>query len=183
MKKYIIMLLLAGGLLAACVNDGTLVSEPTAVMQYQRNPTQARLLALAHAYAEAVNLNLDEGVAHPGLYADYGVALAQLGCPEQANIMFNNEKLFFPHSAPYVDMLKQTLTPAYAADTRTDTSHIDLATLDTIRVTLTADAYIHGVYLPTDARMSDNYFDLLPGQVKAVAIEGDVSGLRWKTVR
>ncbi len=51
------------------------------------------------------------------------------------------------------------------------------------RVTLTADAYIHGVYLPTDARMSDNYFDLLPGQVKAVAIEGDVSGLRWKTVR
>lgn len=139
MKKYIIMLLLAGGLLAACVNDGTLVSEPTAVMQYQRNPTQARLLALAHAYAEAVNLNLDEGVAHPGLYADYGVALAQLGCPEQANIMFNNEKLFFPHSAPYVDMLKQTLTPAYAADTRTDTSHIDLATLDTIRVTLTAE--------------------------------------------
>ena len=139
MKKYIIMLLLAGGLFAACVNDGTLVSEPTAVMQYQRNPTQARLLALAHAYAEAVNLNLDEGVAHPGLYADYGVALAQLGCPEQANIMFNNEKMFFPHSAPYVDMLKQTFAPAYAADGRTDTSHIDLSTLDTIRVTLTAE--------------------------------------------
>ena len=125
--------------MTSCVNDGTLVSEPTAMMQYQRNPTQARLLALAHTYAEAVNLNLDEGVAHPGLYADYGVALAQLGCLEQANIIFNNEKFLFPHSALYVDMLKQTFTPAYAADTRTDTSHIDLTSLDTIRVTLTPD--------------------------------------------
>ena len=71
--------------------------------------------------------------------ADYGVALARLGCTEQANVMFNNEKFLFPNSTLYVDMLKQTLTPSQSADNHIDTSMIDLHTLDTIHVTLTPE--------------------------------------------
>ena len=50
-------------------------------------------------------------------------------------------------------------------------------------VTLTADAFIHGVHAAQSSRMSDNYFDLLPGQVKKVTIEGAKECPQWHTVR
>lgn len=125
--------------MAACVSDGPLVGEPAALMHYRQHPTESKLLALARSYAEAVNTHLDNRTMRPGLYADYGVALARLGCKEAANTMFNNEAMLFPASAPYIIVLKQTLVPELAAVGTPDTSHIAIATLDTIRVAFTAE--------------------------------------------
>ena len=133
------ILLLGSCLLAGCYNQGQLVLNSAPLAQYQFKPTEARLLETAKAYADAINHNLEQHAIHPGLYADYGVALAKLGCRQQAHTMFNNEKAFFPNSAPYVDYLIRTLTPQYAADKHIDTSHIDLKSLDTIHITLTAE--------------------------------------------
>ena len=125
--------------LAACINQGTMVDVPSTLMSYQHKPTEAKLLAVAKAYAEAINRNLKDQTPYPGQYADYGIALARLGCLEQANIMFNNEKMLFPNSSPYVDQLKQSLTPNQRGDNRVDTSAIDLRTLDTITVHYTPE--------------------------------------------
>ena len=139
MKKVIITLLLPCCMLAACYNEGRLVVNPAPLALYQFKPTEARMLETAKAYAEAINQNLKQGAIHPGLYADYGVALARLGCLEQANTMFNNEKAFFPNSTTYVDYLISTFTPNQASDKHIDTTKIDLKTLDTIRITLTPE--------------------------------------------
>ena len=139
MRKAIFTMLMTCCLLTACYNEGRLVVNPAPLAQYQFKPTEARLLETAKAYAEAINQNLDQHTMHPGLYADYGVALARLGCFEQAYIMFNNEKTFFPNSIAYVDYLISTFTPQMSADKHFDTSHIDLKTLDTIRITLTPE--------------------------------------------
>lgn len=139
MRKNIIFAMLAGLLLTACYNEGTLVDNPAAVMRYQHKPTEARLLAMTLSYAKAINSNLEEGVVHPGQYADYGVALARLGCTRQANVMFNNEKMLFPNSSRYIDLLKQTLAPTYASETICDTSKIDLHSFDTLHITLTPE--------------------------------------------
>lgn len=48
-------------------------------------------------------------------------------------------------------------------------------------VTLTADAYIHGVHVEDDVKMSDNYFDLVPGQIKRVYIQSKKS-VTWHAV-
>ena len=50
-------------------------------------------------------------------------------------------------------------------------------------VTMTADAFIHGVHVRESHRMSDNYFDLLPGQMKQVILEGVCKCPEWHTVR
>ncbi|NLG23793.1 MAG: beta-mannosidase [Clostridiales bacterium] len=42
---------------------------------------------------------------------------------------------------------------------------------DDLVVTLTADRYAHGVHIKEGYRLSDNYFDLLPGQIKTVVVE------------
>ena len=130
MKKVIFAALLAGSMLTACYNEGTLVVNPAPLAQYQFKPTEARLLEAAKAYAEAINQNLEQKAIHPGLFADYGVALARLGCLEQAYTMFNNEKTFFPNSTAYVDYLISTLTPRQTGDKHIDTSRIDLKSLD-----------------------------------------------------
>lgn len=141
MKKAFFATLMAclAFMMAACYNEGTLVTNPAPLTEYQFKPTQAKLLKVAKAYAESINDNLAHKTLHPGLYADYGVALAQLGCLDQANTMFNNEKAFFPNSTAYVDMLIKTFTPQQAGDRHIDTSHIDLKTLDTIAVVLTPE--------------------------------------------
>lgn len=125
--------------MAGCVSEGSLTEAPATLLLYQSKPSDSRLVEVAKAYAGAINDNLDEGVVHPGLYAEYGVTLARLGCLPQANTMFNNELRFFPGSRWYVEVLKATLVPAFAADTLWDTAHIDIKTLDTIPLTLTAE--------------------------------------------
>lgn len=139
-RLYTTAALLAGSLAATgCVHQGALVDVPATLMRYQHKPTEARLLTLARSYAESINRNLRQQSPCPGQYADYGVALARLGCTRQANTMFNNEKFLFPNSTLYVDILKQTLTPAYAAEGGIDTSLIDIHTLDTITVRYTPE--------------------------------------------
>lgn len=124
-------------LLTSCVSEGTLTEAPAALVMYQTKPSDSRLVEVARSYAEAINANLGEGLIHPGLYAEYGVTLARLGCLQQANTMFNNELRFFPGSQWYIEVLKATLTPAFAADTLWDTTRINIKSLDTIPVTLT----------------------------------------------
>ena len=138
-RIFALTTVLAGCLAAGCAGEGTLVEVPATLMRYQHHPTEARLLALAKSYAEAINRNLEQQAPCPGQYADYGVALARLGRPEEANIMFNNEKMLFPNSSQYVDFLKQTLTPAQASDSRTDTTRIDVEALDSIHVNYTPE--------------------------------------------
>lgn len=139
MKKIVGLSLFVAMMATACYHQGQLAVNPSWMMQYQFKPTEATLLAVAKDYAEAINSNLKEKTMHPGLYADYGVALALLGCDEQANTMFNNEKVLFPNSSMYVDSLKHRLVPFYANEMRFDTAKIDLKSLDTIKVTLTAE--------------------------------------------
>ena len=152
MKRHrlYLTLLATAVLLSACVSDGTLVQEPATLMHYRQKPTDARLLALAKSYATAINNNKKEQTLRPGLYADYGVALAKLGCTEQANIMFNNEVMLFPNSTAYVNTLKASLAPAYASDFRTDTSEILMVHLDTIQVVLTPDELLEQEMLAKD---------------------------------
>ena len=38
------------------------------------------------------------------------------------------------------------------------------------RVTVTADGYVHGVYIKGDMDCDDNYFDLLPGEIKTITV-------------
>ena len=138
-RKISVWALAAALLSAACYSEGKLVENPAPLAHYQHRPTEARLLALAKTYAEAINRNLERGTIHPGQYADYGVALARLGCKEQANTMFNNETAFFPNSARYVDTLRRAYACGAAADNGIDTGRIDLRTLDTIPITLTPE--------------------------------------------
>lgn len=143
MKRYktitIATVLVACLSAAGCIQQGTMVGVPATLALYQHKPTEAKLLAVAKSYAEAINSNLKQQTPYPGQYADYGVALAQLGCLEQANIMFNNEKMLFPNSSAYIDCLKTALTPTFSNDNRIDTSSIDLHTLDTIPVNYTPE--------------------------------------------
>ena len=139
MKKLSLLALAAVMLFSSCFHDGALLYNPTPLMQYQHKPTEARLLELAKSYADAINKNLEDKAMHPGLYADYGVALANLGCKQQANVMFNNEMMLFPMSSRYVEVLRQTLVPELSAVTTCDTSVIDLKTLDTIPITYTPE--------------------------------------------
>lgn len=138
-RTYLLIAVAAGSLTVACSGEGSLVEVPATLMRYQHHPTEARLLALAKSYAEAINRNLEQQTPCPGQYADYGVALARLGRNTEANIMFNNEKMLFPNSSQYVDFLKQTLTPNQAADNRTDTTRIDVEALDSIPITYTPE--------------------------------------------
>ena len=51
-----------------------------------------------------------------------------------------------------------------------------------VEITLTADGYIHGVHCKENLALSDNYFDLVPGQVKKVFVRG-TEHVEWHTVR
>ena len=51
-----------------------------------------------------------------------------------------------------------------------------------VEITLTADGYVHGVHCKEDRALSDNYFDLVPGQIKKVFARG-AEHVEWCTVR
>lgn len=53
---------------------------------------------------------------------------------------------------------------------------------DDVLVTLTAPVYVHGVHLPGELKCSDNYFDLLPGQVKLVRVESAQLLPQWRAI-
>jgi beta-mannosidase len=53
---------------------------------------------------------------------------------------------------------------------------------DSLLVTVTSDRFLHAAHIVEPLRCSDNYFDLLPGQVKTVAIEGAAASPDWHSV-
>ena len=115
-NKTTIALLLVAVLLTACSGQYKAVSH-AALLDYADRPTYGNLQQLAAAYATTANEAAKVDTAHPGLMAEYGVALAMLGEEEEANRMFNREMYTFPQSRRYVMALKRRLVPDFAADT------------------------------------------------------------------
>ena len=116
MKRLYIILIAAAALASACA--GQFKGMPRAeVLRYQTGATYGDLHALAVAYAEAINAAVDEDTLHPGMYADYGVALALMGRDGMACRMFNAEMRAFPESRGMVTRLKQRMIPELMGDT------------------------------------------------------------------
>lgn len=110
------MIVLAALGMAACA--GQYKGMPRAeVLTYQTKATYGGLHSLAVAYAEAINAAVKEDTLHPGMYADYGVALALMGRNGMACRMFNAEMRAFPESRGMVTRLKQHLIPDMMGDT------------------------------------------------------------------
>lgn len=53
---------------------------------------------------------------------------------------------------------------------------------DDLVVTLRSSVYLHGVHVTEDLRLSDNYFDLIPGHEKTVRIAGAAESPAWHAV-
>ena len=109
-------ILVATLLLAACA--GSYKGVPRVEMlRLHTAPTYGALYDMASAYATALDAALDADTLHPGMYADYGVALALMGHHAEANRMLCAESKAFPQSRLMVERIRQHLLPDYAADT------------------------------------------------------------------
>lgn len=102
--------------LTAC--SGEYVGVPRAdVLRYQTVSTYGALHELATSYARALNNAVRVDTLHPGMYAEYGVALALMGHTGTACRMLNAEMKAFPESRGIVTRIKQRLMPDMVADT------------------------------------------------------------------
>ena len=115
-RRHTGWLVVAALLVAGC--SGQYAGVPGAeLLNYQSRPTYGHLYDLATSYA----LNINEAVAadtmHPGLYADYGVALALMGHRGEACRMLNAEAKAFPQNKAFVQRIKQRLLPDMMDDT------------------------------------------------------------------
>ena len=90
------------------------------VLAYHTYSTYGELYALAQAYAESINAAVKADTLHPGMYADYGVVLAQMGHREAACRMLNAEMLAFPESRGQVMRVKQSLLPELMGNEQAD---------------------------------------------------------------
>lgn len=103
-------------LLASC--SGQYKGIPRAeLLSYQTQSTYGSLYELSVAYAEAINEAVKEDTLHPGMYADYGVALALMGHKGVACRMLNAEVRAFPESKAMVNHIKKHLMPEMMEDT------------------------------------------------------------------
>lgn len=108
--KRIIYIALTAILLAGC--SGRYIGQPReAVLAYQTTPTYGTLYTLAAAYADNINAAVAADTLHPGMYADYGVALALMGHNEEACRMLSVEVKAFPQSLGMVRRISQRLLP------------------------------------------------------------------------
>ncbi len=135
MKKIHILIPVAALLLVAC--SGQYKGIPReAVLAYQTNSTYGELYSLASAYAESINVAVDEDTLHPGMYADYGVALALMGHSAEASRMLNTEMHAFPESRSMILRIKRHLLPDYIHDTTyslfADTAALSLWAYDSL---------------------------------------------------
>lgn len=96
-----------------CVGcSGRYIGQPReAVLAYQTEPTYGSLYTLAVAYADNINAAVDADTLHPGMYADYGVALALMGRNEEACRMLGVEVKAFPQSLGMVNRITERLLP------------------------------------------------------------------------
>lgn len=101
---------MAALLLAGC--SGRYIGQPReAMLAYQTEPTYGSLYSLASAYADNINAAVDADTLHPGMYADYGVALALMGHNEEACRMLGVEVKAFPQSLGMVSRIAERLLP------------------------------------------------------------------------
>ncbi len=105
-------------LLALYGCSGRFVGTPRAAMlDYQSNGTYGSLYSLATAHAENINAAVKADTLHPGMYAEYGVALALMGHDGEACRMLNAEAKAFPESRLMVRRIKERLLPNMVDDT------------------------------------------------------------------
>jgi len=118
-SKSMGLVVLAGfaALLSSCGSGEYLVKDPNVMLSYMKEPTTESLDNLAKAYSSTINKNRRSNTSLPGLFADYGVALAQQGRAAEANVWFNKEMDMYPASRPYVMQLKRQLVPQFLNDT------------------------------------------------------------------
>ena len=96
--------------LAGC--SGRYIGQPReAMLAYLTYPTYGSLYTLASAYADNINAAVAADTLHPGMYADYGVALALMGHNDEACRMLNVEVKAFPQSLGMVNRITQRLVP------------------------------------------------------------------------
>ena len=108
--------MLAAMVLTAC--SGRFVGTPRAAMlDYQTNSTYQALYNLASAHAVNLNTAVKADTLHPGMYAEYGVALALMGHDGEACRMLNAEAKAFPESRLLVRRIKERLLPDMVGDT------------------------------------------------------------------
>lgn len=113
---YLLLTGLLSGLLTSC--SGRYIGQPSeAMLRYQTTPTYGSLYELADAYAQTLNAALKDDTLHPGMYADYGVALALMGHNDEACRMMNAEAAAFPQSRGMVRRIGSRLLPACKIDT------------------------------------------------------------------
>ena len=109
MKKTI-YIAFAAILLAGC--SGRYIGQPReAMLLYQTEPTYGSLYSLASAYADNINAAVAADTLHPGMYADYGVALALMGHNEEACRMMNVEVKAFPQSIGMMRRISARILP------------------------------------------------------------------------
>lgn len=107
--------------------SGLYIGQPSeAMLRYQTEPTYGSLYQLADAYAQTINAAIDADTMHPGMYADYGVALALMGHPDEACRWLNAEATAFPQSSGMVRRIAGRLLPSCQIDT---TAHKYVPTL------------------------------------------------------
>ncbi len=98
--------------------SGRYIGQPKeAVLSYQTHPTYGTLYTLAEVYAESINTSLAADTLHPGMYADYGVALALMGHDAEACRMMQAEVKAFPQSAGMIARICGRLLPGCTIDT------------------------------------------------------------------
>ncbi len=112
----VILCFLTTVFLAGC--SGRFVGTPRAAMlDYQTNSTYGSLYSLALANAQSLNDAVKADTLHPGMYAEYGVALALMGHDGEACRMLNAEAKAFPESRLMVRRIKERLLPGMVGDT------------------------------------------------------------------
>ena len=87
------------------------------MLDYQARGTYGSLYSLAVAHGRAINEAVKADTLHPGMYAEYGVALALMGHRDAACRMLNAEMKTFPESRGMVMRVKQRLMPDLLGDT------------------------------------------------------------------
>ncbi len=104
-------------LLASCGSGEYLVKDPNVMLSYLKEPSDANLDNLVKSYSSTINKNRRSKATQPGLFADYGVAMAHQGKDAEANVWLNKEMDAYPATRPYVMQLKRQLVPQFLNDT------------------------------------------------------------------
>ncbi|MBP3762571.1 MAG: DUF4810 domain-containing protein [Bacteroidales bacterium] len=117
---------------AAC--SGRYAGMPRAeLLAYQTQHTYGSLHTLAAELSRSIQSAVKADTLHPGMYADYGVALALMGQKEAACRMLNAEVAAFPESRAMVQRIKQRLMPDLLGDTlRPSNPKADLDRVETL---------------------------------------------------